>query len=87
MVRGGGGEVEAMWWSEARSRMAVAAVGDDGDEWDELSGAPGALQFRRRAVMLKAAAPAIPGRREGVKEVREEVAVRVMMLGGQGRYS
>ena len=83
VVRGDGGDVGEMRRSEARSRVAVAAVGDDGDEWNELGGAPGALQLRRRVVMLKAATPAIPGRREDVKEVREEVAVRVMMLGGQ----
>ena len=62
VVRGGGGEVGVMRRSEARSRVAVAAVGDDGDEWNELGGAPGALQLRRRAVMLGAATSVVPVR-------------------------
>ena len=36
-------------------------------------------------MMLKAAAPTIPGRREDVKDVREEVEVRVKVLGGAER--
>ena len=86
VVQRDGGDVGEMRRSEARSRVAVAAVGDDGGKWTELGGAPGALQLRRRVVMLKAATPAIPGWIEDAKEVREEVAVRVKMLGGQGRY-
>ena len=63
--------------SVARSRVVSVMVEDDGGEWDELGGAPGALQLRRRAVMLGAEASVVPGRREDVREVRDEVAVRV----------
>ena len=78
--------IGAVRWSEAETVVVSVAIEGDGGEWYELDRAPGELQLRRRAVMLKAAAPTIPGRGEDVKEVREEVAVRVKMLGGQGRY-
>ena len=84
VVRGDGGDIGEMWRSEARSRVAVAAVGDDGGEWDKLGEAPGALQLRRRAVMLKAAAPAIPGRREDVREVRAVEGFRLTRFEGRG---
>ena len=77
--------------SEAEAVVVSAAVEGDGGEWHELDRAPGELQLRRRAVMLKAAAPVIPGRREDVKEVRNEEGVRmdgkrvVVMLTGVGQ--
>ena len=65
--------------------MISVAIEGDGSERHELDRAPGELQLRRRAVMLKAAAPAIPGRGEDVKDVREAVEVRVKVLGGAER--
>ena len=47
--------------SVARLRVVSVMVEDDGGEWDELGGAPGALQLRRRAVMLGAEASVVPG--------------------------
>ena len=47
-------------------------------------GAPGALQLRRRAVMLGAATSVVLGRSEDVKEVRNEEGVRVKVLRGKG---
>ena len=64
--------------------MVSVMVEDDGGEWDELGGAPGALQLRWWAVMLGAAASVIPGRWEGVKEVRNEEGVRVDGKRGRG---
>ena len=87
VVRGDDGDVGARRRSVAEAVVVSAAVEGDGSEQHELNRAPGELQLRRRAVMLKAAAPAIPGRSEYVKEMREEVAVRVKVLGGQWRYS
>ena len=62
VVLGGGGDVGEMRRSVARSRVVSVMVEDDGGEWDELGGAPGALQLRRRAVMLGAATSVVPGR-------------------------
>ena len=71
MVRGDGVDVGARRRSVAEAVVISAATEGEGSERHELDRAPGELQLRRRAVMLKAAAPAIPGRREDVKEVRE----------------
>ena len=62
---------------EAETAVVSAAAEGDGGEWYELDRAPGELQLQRRAVMLKAVALAVPGRREDVREVRDEVAVQV----------
>ena len=61
VVRGDGGDLGEMRRSVARSRVVSVMVEDDEGEWDELGGAPGALQLRRRAVMLGAAASVVPG--------------------------
>ena len=84
MVRGDGGEVGAMRRSEAEVVVELLELGDDGDEWDELGGAPGALQLWQWAMMLKAAAPAIPGRREDVREVRAIEGFRLTRFEGCG---
>ena len=57
--RGVVGRVQQLEW---RSGMESVKLGNDRGEWDELGGAPGALQLRRRAVMLGAAASVVPGR-------------------------
>ena len=64
--------------------MISAAIEGDSSERHELDRAPGELQLRRRAVMLKAATPMFPGRREDVKEVRTEEGVRVDGKRGRG---
>ena len=70
--------------SEVETVVVSAAVEGDGGEWYELDRAPGELQLRRRAVMLKAAAPAIPGRREDVREVRAVEGFRLTRFEGRG---
>ena len=62
VVRGGGGVVRWVRQLEGRSGMESVELGDDRGEWDKLGGAPGALQLRRRAVMLGAATLVVPGR-------------------------
>ena len=52
VVRGGGRVVGRVRVLEGRSGMESVELGDDRGEWDELGGAPGALQLRRQAVML-----------------------------------
>ena len=64
--------------------MELLELGDDENEWDELGGAPGALKLRRWAVLLKAAAPAIPGRREDVMEVRAVKGFQLTRFEGRG---
>ena len=62
VVRGGdevGGRVRQL---EGSSGMESLELGNDRGEWDELGGAPGALQLRRRAVKLGAATSVVPGR-------------------------
>ena len=59
----GGEDVGRMRWSEGFVGVISAAVEGDGGEWHELDRAPGELQLRRPAVMFKAVAPAVPGRR------------------------
>ena len=84
MIGEGGKDVGQMRRSEAEVVVELLELGDDENEWDELGGAPGALQLRRRAVMLKAAAPAIPGRREDVREVRAVEGFRLTRFEGRG---
>ena len=62
VVQGGGGVVGRVRQLEGSSGMESVELGDDRGEWDELGGAPGALQLRRRAVMLGAATSVVPGR-------------------------
>jgi len=90
VVLGGGGDVGEMRRSVARSRVVSAMVEDDGGEWDELGGAPGALQLRRRAVMLGAEASVVPGRPNLVKKVGNgegsawmERGFEVLLTGGE----
>ena len=90
MVRGGGGVVGWVRQLEGRSGMESVELGDDRGEWDELGGAPGALQLRRRAVMLGAEASVVPGRPNLVKKVGNgegsawmERGFEVVLTGGE----
>ena len=56
MVGEGGEDVRRMRRSEGVVMVISVMVEDDGGEWNELGGALGDLQLRRRAAMLVAAA-------------------------------
>ena len=77
VVRGGGEVVGRMRQLEGRSGMESVELGGDCGDRGNGGGSLVSCSSGERRSSSGATAPAVPGRREDVREVRDEAAVRV----------
>ena len=82
VVLGGGGDVGEMRRSVARSRVVSVELGGDWSGGDEAVQSPVLCSSGGQRTRSGATASGAPGQGDDVKEVRQEVEVRVKMLGG-----